>query len=236
MKKLLLSLFTFGVIGAAQAQLDLSVTAVTAPAPNTTVNSGTPFTSTFTVTNVGTTTVNTGDTIFYYAELNGNRIQLTSGVNVFSHIMTKNLATNDTVNINFTISINFGTTSGAFDWGFRVRGITCCPSIDDANTANDASSISLNAAGGTIGLADLVLNDVDTYFSNGMLHINTNNVQGDMTLEVYNLAGQRVLNRTIAGSTVVNEQVNLESLDGGVYIYSLKSQNKVLATKKFVKQ
>tara|TARA_R110002072_G_scaffold216958_8_gene374542 strand:+ start:7897 stop:8604 length:708 start_codon:yes stop_codon:yes gene_type:complete len=235
MKKLILAC-TFALFSvAAFAQLDLEATSIVSPASGTSVTSGNPFTVKFAVTNTGTTTLNTGDSIFYRIDINGGIVTI-GGANIFYIILSKTVAPNDSVHISVTANIdfwNFGqgalANSSTFTIGFNVRGTTCCPSLDDANLANN--QISLTLTNGSLSNDELEAVELETFYSNNEFHVEFLNIGSAIDVNIYNLTGKLVKTAALTGS----EDIDLSDLPQGVYISKIVSKNKLVETKKFVK-
>lgn len=247
MKKLLFSVL-FGASSLLSfGQLDLSISQVVAPPDGSQVTDLQQVTSTFVVTNTGTTTLAVGDSIFFRNELDGQTQTYTSGgssFNVFISILSKTLAPNDTVGISITLPIawsNAGVTVGnSFTWGFNVRGTTCCPTVDDSNLGNNVASVTLNAStSSTIGVEETVSDYAATtgtaYFSNNELVVEASNLAENATVEVYNLIGQKVFEGQLAKGTSTSARYDLAELKNGIYIVKMSANNTVISSVKVMK-
>ncbi|WP_417608807.1 T9SS type A sorting domain-containing protein [Owenweeksia hongkongensis] len=242
MKKLLLSSFLAVTTVCGFAQLDLAITQIVSPSASATITDAQQVTSEFVVTNDGTTTLNPNDTIYFRNELNGTTQTYTSGgsqFNVFSYILTKTLAPNDTVLVGITLpiawSVNNVIPGATFTWGFNVRGSTCCPTLDDDDVSNNVLSVNLTAAG-TVGLEeDVNITTTEVYFSEGSLYVNGENLNGTSKVELYNLLGQKVFESTIS-ETTFNEVYDLSFLTNGIYISNISdSKGTVIKSTKIMR-
>lgn len=224
------------------AQLDLAVTQIISPAPGTSITDLQVVSATFVVTNDGSTTLNTGDTIFFRNELNGTTQSYTSGgqsFNVFFYLMTKTLAPNDTVHITSTLpvawSYNSVTAGSSFTWGYNVRGTSCCPTLDDDDVTNNVFSVNLMADGGSVGIEEQNTVATEVYFNEGTLYVNGENLDGQSKIEVYNLLGQKVFETNLSESSF-KKSYNLSNLTSGIYISTISDSNgKVIDSKKIMK-
>ncbi len=241
MKKLLLGLFTIAGL-TSFAQLDLSVTSIISPANGSTVADLAQTPSKFVVTNVGTTTLAAGDTIFFRNELNATTQTYVSGgnqVNVFIRVLPRAVGPNDTVSATITLPIawsNAGVSSGSsFTWGFNVRGTTCCPTVNDQNTANDVAFVTLNASG-TVGIEEEIESIKPIIsLSRGNIIVSASNVTSSTTVEVFDLVGKQILSGKLGEGEVVDKRFNLTNATSGIYLVVIKDGNSVITTQKVMK-
>jgi len=203
------------------AQIDVGVTAITAPVNNSNITTVDSVDFTFTVENFGAL-IPTDSSLYFGFNIDG-------GPNLMNlyWVLTSDLATNGTLNL-ITPKVLIGGSPGQFN----VCLYTLQP--NDIALGNDSSCNTYNLVLG-IDNHSVSLNNV--FYSDGQL---TMNIAGyspnsEVNLSVMNIAGQVVKNEkfTISKSQMT-KIIPMAGLSKGIYIVALRSESRPVQTQKIM--
>jgi hypothetical protein len=146
---------------------------------------------------------------------------------------------------------SFGSSTAMEDYiqwgsaGHQRESVAVAKGIWDANTfINVSPPFEYTGNGSQDGVAfwsTLSINDLEQQStiklypnpSNSVLHIQTQNINSNGTIEVYNLLGKKVLSQQLNSSET--SQINVSNWDDGLYLIKISSENGE-DTKRFIKQ
>lgn len=207
----------------ANATKVLSTPVMISPAANSTIKNYESTKYTFYVTNVGTDTIKTTDSIYAgFGYVNGSQITLTSFI---KFVRKTDLAPNDTFNFSWTTGLIVQKPGGTLNLAFI---------ISLTNKIADFKTLVVPYNFNT-GLEEYskIINKI--YYSNNNLNITFDSkINTTATLLLTNVSGQIIENRIMNISQGnVHETINLGTLPKGIYILNMKTSYGI-DSKKFV--
>lgn len=205
------------------AQVDVGVTAISAPTNGSDIEDGAPTVFVFDVTNFGAT-LSTGDTLFFGVNaFGGNPVPL-------FYPLPNDMMMNDVLNLQ-TPPLNVTGPLGPFD----VCAWTDQPG--DIDNSNDTTCNNYTLIPPPVGIRDNGAQLNNVFYSNEQLTVNMTgySINSDVTLTVTSITGQIVKNEKL---TISNSQTNvtvpMAGLSKGIYIVSLQSERRLIQTQKIM--
>ena len=232
MKKLLLAL-TLGFSTAGMAQADISVT-LNSPMNNDVIGPNSPFSPSFTYTNVGTEDIDINDTLFFSMSIDGSPLSIGGASRFYIDSITVP-ANGGTYPVNFpALTLNIpgqamATMNFCIDVSVEGAGWT---GVTEANTTNNQSCATVTYDPSTVGITEhsqvaelnrKVVNN--SYFANGTFFVRVENAsfKSATSLSVYSISGAEVYNISLSNDgSSINEDVNLSGLNKGIYLVEVK--------------
>ncbi|PZF73449.1 T9SS type A sorting domain-containing protein [Taibaiella soli] len=228
----------------AQRTVDLQAT-LTAPVNNTTFNSGQTVAFNAVIKNVGTTTFQTNDTLYYGYLIDGTQITFNIGgqsVTTFG-IVNRTLAPNDTIQINKSFSLTIpATLAGKRQFCIAIRPLNRgIDSMIDNNIANNASCDSVLFDSNPLAVgeleATLVENAVTKVYPNpAQSYANIDmdlSVNTAVSVRIFDITGRMVIqtNEKTYGKGKQTISLNTMNVQNGLYIYQVVMDGQVSAGK-----
>lgn len=250
MKKIytILSLLLCTGAGAnAQRLIDIQTT-LTSPANGSTITSGQTVQFNTVIKNLGSQTLKTTDSVFYQYSINGSPITFSSGSQTFSifYATGKQIAVNDTIQINQSFALNFNTSLN----GKQQFCITALPvnrstdSVADHVTTNNASCDSLIFSSTTTGIGTIegtvVTNSITNVYPNpasNQVNIDLDLSAGAMvSVKVFDLMGRTIMTteQVRYGKGKQTISLNTANLSTGLYLYQVVMDNNTSSGKLYI--
>lgn len=238
MKKLLLSAFSLAFGFGAMAQPDISIR-MTSPADNSTITAGTQFNFDVVITNTGNEPIDANDTILYAPTINGSLLGNGQGGSVVYGSITSTLAVGDSISFSETLNLSGGQSGTLNFCAIAVVTGQGWSGVTESDTLNNEDCASVTYNSGNISTSEFTLASAsdNSYFSNGVYHVRLENfafIDG-ANVRVINIAGAEVYNTTInSQGNKVEQELNLTSLNGGIYIVQISNGKEIISTKKIM--
>jgi hypothetical protein len=233
MKHLVISLFLLQIVaisGFAQRNIDISLDEIIDPVK---IYHNQVIKTRFTVKNLGPHQVKTGDTLFYFAIMNKGKRVTPTGIFIFS----KNLSLNDTSSFSFEISpeqITGMSIESDFCILMEIRNRSKTDSVITESISGTANNLKcktlpyINSNGWGVGINDLfAISDSVVFYPNpardkGHLVLNKP-ISIPSSVAIFDIMGRQVLKQNVQVTKSDDNiiELNLNTLDSGIYFYDL---------------
>ena len=232
MRKIYLTLMMVGLgflISYSQLTIDVGVTSIQSPAPNSSIPNNFNDTIQFVVQNFGTATIGSGDTIPHVIELDG----------IFPVQTDVVLSSDFPPGVQAIVSL-VGVDLGAL--GLPNGNHTVCIRTEmpgDVDASNDETCATYTLVDPTvIDETGSDREDVKVYFVNDQLHFNVTHpeIEGSATVSVYSVLGQEIYSGPMGEQGRIMGSINIAGHPKGVYIVRMVSNGKLIGIQKLIKQ